>query len=157
MYTEADYALYCTIRQIADLVFAKLVKHNGSTDPSSPHDLWLEDRRGESVNPFYGQTSRGLFLEMYYGLPSTLHTPWGKWGFVGSGSGDFTVMVQDLLGELGPVYTASPKKITDMGEFGPVYSIKGLAQHLDPVDYLHYDAANDIWDEMTARYRSQGK
>lgn len=152
-HTNQDFLLYCQIRAIADLIFTILAQHGGgSAAGSSP---WLEDRRKESVNPFYFQTDHGLFLEMYYDLPSTIHTPWGKWGFGGSGSGRMELIVNDLLVALAPVSVQMPKKVNNWGEFGPIYSIKGSGLHRKQANYIPYETAHAIWDEMTVRYTTE--
>ena len=38
-------------------------------------------------NPHYSQTKRGLALEVSYGVPSKIHTPFGYWTILGSGQG----------------------------------------------------------------------
>lgn len=150
-HTNQDFVLYCQIRAIADLVFIILTQHGGGSTAGSS-SLWLEDRRKEGVNPFYFQTDHGLFLEMYYGLPSTIHTPWGIWGFGGSGSGRMEPIVNALLIALAPVSVQMPKKVNNWGEFGPIYSVKGPGLHRKQADYIPYEAAHVLWDEMTSHY-----
>lgn len=156
-HTETDFQIYLSIRQIVDLVFTKLAKYDGTTVAGKGLSIWLEDRRSEGVNPFYGQTASGLFLELYYGLPSIIYTPWGKWGFAGGGSGFFEEFVQDLLVDLSPVSVHSSLIRTDMGEFGPVYAIKGAGLFRKREDFLPYETAHQIWSEMTERYTAVSK
>lgn len=66
-----DAALQQQARKIADIVFEYFATGASHASP------YLEDRRRETPNSFYNQTAQGFFLELYYGLPSKLWTPWG--------------------------------------------------------------------------------
>ena len=151
---EREVELYCAAREVADLVFAELEARGGSTSPGRA--LWLEDRRGERVNPCHVQARSGLFLEMYYGLPSRLWTPWGVWGFAGSGMGNFSTLVGDLLPKLGAA-EFRPQQTMSMGEFGPVYALTSVggrplprAELRERGEFVAYEDAHRRWVEMAA-------
>ena len=82
-----DYRLFCAAKHIADRVYERIANSGGSTDAGAPtRSRWMQDWRHTEPNPYFAQTSSGLMLELYYGTPNTLHTPWGKWNFGGSSS-----------------------------------------------------------------------
>ena len=156
MITEDDCTLFRQIRQIANIVY-EYATPNQKKNNDIP---WLQDRRNESVNPFYNQTSSGLFLELYYGQPGFLHTPWGKWNCWGSGSstgGDWEERLPLILKRLGAIEYL-PEIQTQMGCFGPVYKLTSLdgitlpeAIVRNPEEYLPYEEANAIWKELELR------
>jgi len=140
-----DFDLFVAARKIADLVH------------SYPNDqLWMLDRRNAAPNPYYKQTESGLFLEMYYGLPSRLWTPWGEWHFGGSGSGDWDPVHPVILARLG-----ATEYQPEMGYIGPVYAIHRVDGDItlpDPIvrpheQYMSYKDALAAWEQMTARYQ----
>ena len=148
-----DYKLYCAARRVANLI----------CDAASRHKLWFADQRSQGSNPFYNQTANGLFLEFYYGGPSSLWTPWGKYSFRGSSSGNWDKMWEELSGLLGAALY-KPEQNTEMGCFGPVFALHKLEggvlpepielakTHFDP-----YEKVKNAWDEMTMRYQSEKK
>jgi hypothetical protein len=74
---EAQENIEMTDKELVDLIH----KLRAYIKDLYIHDAWakrVEDRINEWVNPFHNQTSQWLFLEMYYGSPSYLWTPWGK-------------------------------------------------------------------------------
>lgn len=145
-----DYALFCAAHRIADIIH----------DDRARRGLWMEDRRGESVNGFYNHTSSGLFLEMYYGLPSTLWTPWGKWGFGGSGiGGEEGQTLAFLVAHFGVVEHLA-LKVTGMGCFGPVFALYRVddvalptADMASPVKdwHGHYERCTAAWEALKQR------
>lgn len=48
---------------------------------------FAEDRRHQGSNPYHNRTSRGLCIELYYDMPNKVWTPWGYYGYGGSGGG----------------------------------------------------------------------
>lgn len=111
----------------------------------------------DELNGFYGQTESGLFIEIYYGMPSRIWTPWGEWRIGGSGVGhhDHEAFIMEKFGAT--VHT--PKKIDRMGEHGPVYalhSVNGVALP-EPIacakgyeGRITYAEANAAWAELRA-------
>lgn len=154
--------LFDVAHEVADFIFAQLAVRNKHRPD---HDkLYMEDRRKESVNPFYNQMTQGLALEMYYGMPSRIWTPWGQWGFGGSGMGSFDAFVELLLPQLGGEVLV-PLVANSMGEFGPTYGITKIGSMALPQpivcakrdEFMVYERARDIWQEMTdARRDSVG-
>jgi hypothetical protein len=97
----------------------------GATPRTGQLDVpWLEPRWSESANQCYNQTTGGIFLEIYYGIPGSLWTPYGKWGCWGGGSGQHTYLdvMLDLLGA--EMY--GPEVINEQGHHGPVYKVTRL-------------------------------
>lgn len=142
--------LFRQMRAIADMIF-----EYAETDPGlRTARPWLEDRRQEGVNPYYRQTESGLFLELYYGQPGSIWSPWGKWGMAGSGSGDWTSL-PEILRRLG-ASERIPLKVNDQGEFGPTYSLHefdGVALPepkllLFSDDFADYDTVKKAWARM---------
>lgn len=161
--TDHDYELYKAARIVADTIFAKLPQYNGTTKAGEvSRDIWFEDRRKETVNPFYCQTNDGIMLELYYGIFGSIYTPWGKWGCFGSGAGDADVLVGDVLSEFGAVLF-SPVRCNHWGESGPVYRLTKIGSiilpesslKLDLKEYFDYETAMRIWSEMTERYNKE--
>lgn len=154
-----NYDLYVAVRKVADLVFEYA---SGDVNISRDH-IWLEDRREGKVNPFYNQTESGLFLEFYYGQPSSVWTPWGKYGFGGSGSGDWGLVIPRILERFGTTLY-QPERNTNQGTFGPVYAIHRVddlrlpePQWREPQNYLAYEVVEQAWNNMTRRYNSERK
>ncbi len=87
-----------------------------------------DGHRVSGANGFHKRTSSGLYLEWYYGSPSELWTPWGYWGFVGSGSiaaggrerheAHCAAFMARLTTEL-----HAPLVESEFGATGPVYKI----------------------------------
>lgn len=166
VFTESNYATYKAVRALADLVFAEFHKAGGSTNAGASAAAWLEDRRYQSVNPFYNQMASGLVLELYYGLPAQIHTPWGEWAITGSGSssGDwfwFDRLVETIAKQTDATL-AQAERIDDMGHHGPWFAIGCVGDYKcgpsvtrKPSDYLTYEAARDAWEAMTARYKEE--
>lgn len=145
-----ENSLFALVCKVADLAFEY-------ASPEVMSDLWLEDRRGEEVNPFYSQTESGIFLELYYGQPGSIWTPWGKWNCWGSGAGYWDEVMPEFLQRLGAV-EHTPLSRTSMGEFGPVYKltcVDGIALP-DAVKreqdaYLDYKDAKEAWSKLKDR------
>lgn len=152
-----DLELYMAARRIADMLY----EYNVSPDVHCPTDYyWKEDRRKETANPYYNQTKRGLFLELYYGSLGYIWTPWGKWGCWGGGSGDWDTIIPKMLERLGSeVYR--PLRYSEMGEYGPIYTITKVDALKLPHpferprnEYLSYKDALDKWEELTQQYQA---
>ena len=153
---SSNFDLYVAGHRIADIVFesAKIISPNR-------RDLWVDDTRKEEVNPFYNQTQSGLFLEFYYGSPSDLWTPWGKWSFTGGGMhiGDAQQkLVEAVLGKLDTTLH-QPKISNRMGVIGPIYAVHGVEgiQLPEPIvrshnAYLPYEDAKKAWETFTKQY-----
>ena len=151
-----NYNLYSAAHEIADIVFEYI-------SPDYLHEIWMEDRRGEGANPYYNQSSAGLFLGFYYGMPSRLWTPWGEWGFGGGGSGgNHGSLIPLILERLGATEFA-PLQHMPYGEVGPVYALTKVDDIELPKpkvrehqNFLEYEVAKKAWGEMTQRYNKEG-
>ena len=139
--------LFSLIRQVADMAFEY-------SSPDTGSERWLEDRRKENVNPFYSQTESGLFLELYYGIPGRIWTPWGQWDCWGSSSGGWGDVMSKFLERLGAVEHI-PLRRSKMGEFGPVFAlteVDGVA--LPPAvirahdEFIEYKDARAAWENL---------
>jgi hypothetical protein len=146
-----DVAFYALTRKVADIIFEYATSRVGDSNSDKP---WMEDRRKEGVNPFYNQTADGLYLELYYGMPSSLWTPWGKWGFGGSGSGSWENILPSLLERFGATLH-QPLRTSKMGEFGPVYALHKVddkplpdSVELDNSAYASYEDSKTAWEEL---------
>ena len=143
-------SLFIAIRQIADYICDLVEATPGVT---------LGDRRmSDTANPYYHQSETGLFLEMYYGTPSSIWTPWGKWGFGGGGSGDHDVVLPQLIEHLGlEVYTAEYNN--SQGTYGPVYKITKFGDLIlpeatvrDKDQYMSYEDSKEEWKVLCKKY-----
>ena len=147
--TTDKETVFQAARNIADMIF----------EYANDDKIRLEDRRKESANPFYSQTRSGLYLEMYYGKPSTLWTPWGKWGFGGSGSGSWATIMPEILRRLGA--TVHIKKTnTENGTFGPVYAIHSFDGMVLPepetcprTEYFTYEVSKAEWNGLAEMFQ----
>ena len=113
-----DYMLYAATREIADIVYA-FAKNAG---------IRIDDKRAESVNPFYFPTRKGLFLQCYRSMPIALWTPWGEWGF----GGDFydhgtprdrKQFLERVLSVITATLYMEETESIETGSFGPVYAV----------------------------------
>lgn len=78
------------------------------------------------VNPYYSRTTTGLYLEFYYGYPSKLWTPGGRWNFVGSTHTPAYVNKDDLVEPFMCHLTTElhrPMTQDKWGCYGPIYAI----------------------------------
>lgn len=135
-------------RKIADLILDELVP--GRLDGDNFTDPAMEDRRDVAPNPYTYQTETGLGLELYYGMPSRIHTPVGVWRIGGSGSGDFTRVISTLTERLG-LEVIAPLERTSNGLYGPFYAITRLdGEPLPPLKYrtnrISPEESKRIWN-----------
>lgn len=147
------FAVFKAARKIADLSYEFFSTYVGNSE-------WLDDRRSEGVNPFYCQTTGGLFLEQYYGIPGSIWTPWGKWDCWGSGSSSDAAM-KAFLGRIEAVEVI-PVRHDSQGTHGPVFAIKSIDGIILPepvrrekAAYLEYEEANKQWNEMLQRFQGE--
>jgi len=156
-----DYRLFCAAKGLADRVYELLAEHDGTTASGERKSLWLQDWRHTQPNPYFAQTSSGLMLELYYGTPNTLHTPWGKWSFGGSSSscgGGFDPIVAALCEEFGAtVY--QPEVSNSWGCIGPIYTLSKVDGEALPEavvaprsEWKTYEDAKAQWESLQAIY-----
>ncbi len=79
--TAQDFAIYATLRKVADLVFVAQQAINTSQALAFEIQFPADFRAINTINPLYDRTTSGLFLEFSVDFPSALHTPWGRWAF----------------------------------------------------------------------------
>lgn len=152
-----DTEFYRLTREVADIIFKVIESENSGSDG---YKTDMEDRRNEMPNPFYNQTADGLFLEIYYSMPSSLWTPWGKWGFGGSGGGYWDTILPLLILERFDATLYQPLRRSNMGEFGPVYALHKVNNtplpnpvELDNNAYASYEDSRATWKELTLQYK----
>lgn len=158
MNTDDLFKTFCAAKHIADIPYINgyYTAEAGAGDPLP----WLQDRRGESVNPYYSQTASGLFLEIYYGIPGKIWTPWGYWGCWGSGT--VSQSATDRFMSHLTLGLHQELKIIQMDEIGPIYKILAVESDAIPEpavrdrsDYLDYEAAMTGWKAMLKRFESK--
>jgi len=139
-------------KKIADLIFEYATPNHLDDDRDRP---WMDDRRNESPNPYYCQTKSGLFLEFYYGMPSSLWTPLGKYSIGGSGSGSWEKFLPEILKRLGAT-VHTPVRHSNAGEHGPIYALHEIDGEKLPepivcprTEYLEYDVVKQEWEEFS--------
>lgn len=154
-----DLGLYTLTRKVADIVF----EYAATSYKTLGDKPFMEDRRNEEVNPYYNQTADGLYLELYYGQPLRIWTPWGQWGFGGSGGGWWDTTLPIILERLGATMYQELRR-SQMGEFGPVYALYKVDEvalpkpfELDNAAYTPYDKVEAAWGELTERHKQQNR
>lgn len=154
------YETFCHIMRIVDRIFALIqkVKDGGA-------DIGMF-RRNDGANPFFSQTSSGLMLEFYYGAPSAILTPWGKFQFSGGSHhcGRGFDDVADLIRTELAAEVFMPLRSSSMGEHGPIWSIGKIDEVKLPAaalqnakDFMSYERAKDEWAAMAARHKFEAK
>ena len=89
---------------------------------------WLSELSGliprlnEDPNPYYSSTLDGLALVHYYGGPSGIATPFGKWSATGGGCLKNSDWFEEARQRLGLV-EIMPELQNHQGCFGPVHAI----------------------------------
>ncbi len=124
---------------------------------ASNDELWMEPR-GDGPNAFYCQTSSGLFLEEYYGMPNALWTPWGKLDIGGSGSGNWDETTAIVVKRLGGIPYRLARYDPDIGEIGAVWALSKVDDLPLPEavarpreDFVKYEASNTAWSAIVDR------
>src|SRR3989338_10329844 len=106
----------------------------------------------ENTNPYSNQ-SKGLFLEMYYGKPGHLWTPWGRWiafrGNSGSYTGEDLKLLEQELIKCFHATVHRPVTHSKMGVDGPIYALHKLGRaalpeprEIEKGDYTTFGVAN---------------
>lgn len=147
----ASISLYQNARSVANLVF----EHVGSP-AGIDAQLWLEDCRElpHRLNPHYGQTENGLFLELLDDKPVRILMPPGRWEFAGNGGGDWGEVLPLLLRKLA-AKQHRPAVQTRLGKVGPVYALHRVGQLNLPIPverkepFMSADYAFALWDALT--------
>ncbi len=113
------------------------------------------------INPYFNQTKCGLYLEEYYGLPSVIYTPIGKWTIIGVGDGVSKLLMEHLMEHLketlGLELDAEGKQEI-WGHFGPVWRITKWENRKLPeafmkkgTEYIEYERAKEIYAQFLKR------
>lgn len=94
--------------------------------------------RQDAPNSVYDHTKQGLILEMYYGTPSRLYTPWGGLDLIGccasnGGGRGWDGVLQDMKAKVG-LELFKEEIIDTMGHHGPWYAITSVEHHRPKVD-----------------------
>lgn len=115
-FTNDEIALMGQVLRIFDLFDEEFTS---DAEPESAH-------RTDGPNPYYCVTESGLYLEHYYGHPTILWTPWGKWSICGGITTPAFVKPEDQSAAFLDRLTTevyAPLSRTDWGDFGPIHSL----------------------------------
>lgn len=121
-----DLSLLKTAYQIGRSIHTH-VRNNSSDHNEEPWSEYM-DRFNWGLDPFFNQTKAGLILEVYNGMPSIIHTPFGQWQILGSGSGNVDKVMEAIKEPLGLKLIQGLKlikkgKYTRFVRIGPFYAI----------------------------------
>jgi hypothetical protein len=112
--------------------------------------------RAGGVNPLYRRTASGLYLEFYYGYPSKIWTPGGRWSMTGSTITRPYVNKEDLVAPFMARLTTrlyESERHDRWRSYGPVYAILAIdgdpVEEPGPVDHLDYSAVKEQWDDLS--------
>lgn len=105
-------------KQIADHIHHLIASNN----KSDIKNWWEGHYPGSGPNPYQGLTSQGIILQEYYGMPSYIHTPIGRWSILGSGSGNYKELIDQLKEDLSLVLLRKECN-TELGIIGPYWKI----------------------------------
>jgi len=119
-------------------------------------------RRETDLNPFYGQSSRGFYVEMYYSNPSQLYTPWGQVTLGLPGIGRADDYWDEAFRQLGAT-VHQPVRHTVQGTIGPIYALHTMPdgtalpepQLRNKLQYMKYEDANQEWKRLEAESGAQ--
>jgi hypothetical protein len=75
----------------------------------------------DGPNAGCAQTKNGLILEVYYGMPSFIHTPYGRWKILGNGSGAWQPVIEALKSSLD---LEKISKVPDKNKYGQLWAIR---------------------------------
>jgi hypothetical protein len=126
-------------------------------------EYWMEERRDESVNPYYNQLAEGIILEYSYGLPGDIYTSIGEFKVRGScgGSHDSSQTVHVAL-QSHPdidIELFEEERITRQGQFGPWYAIRRIGKMEFPApvkrkkeEYAEYAPCSSLWEKFQGMY-----
>ncbi len=153
-----NYDLYLAIKRVGAIFFEEVAR----LDDKNLHVTFSD----EKVNPFYGQTEQGLFLEYSHGHPRKVWTPWGYWQFAWrvSYSGDpWSTILPRILERLGAtLFMPERYGQYEYGKVGPIYAIHRVDEIELPEpkvredqNYLAFEAVNAAWNNMTERYDAE--
>ncbi|MDP1814532.1 MAG: hypothetical protein Q8K92_08815 [Leadbetterella sp.] len=119
---------------------------------------WIKIEKNPAVNPFFNQTKQGLFLEMYRGEPSSIHTPWGRLTCLGNRPSGWNEACNKLLDELGVV-----AQIRLMEAHSQIHAIREVCGDKLPVPeyknitkYESYSWCDNTWKDFLKNYYHQG-
>ncbi len=141
-----DAECFALAHEVANCIFEQLTK--------ALNEECFSDRRRQPANPYYNQTASGFFLELYYGGPSKLWTPWGSWKVV-SGICGTAEDVEDVVDMLIKRFGATVH-ISETEGFGPVYALHAIDSkalprplELSKSAYASYEEAVDAWRKLS--------
>ncbi|NTW29671.1 MAG: hypothetical protein HGA33_00140 [Candidatus Moranbacteria bacterium] len=149
-YLSQLWVSFVAMRRIADLSFDFY-----ATDSHTIRS-WVEDRRNQVwVNPYYSQTTGGLFFEMSGGIPQSIWTPWGKWSCWGRGCRYDSQSITAFLTAIGEVHLYQERIRTT----GPIYQIIRVGSIVLPEPLLRnsgscigYEEAKRQWETLRNEY-----
>jgi len=147
-----DPEVYKQLQMVAECILSFSPKEQPWTNT-----IWMEDARwNEPYLDDWSRTQQGFLLEICYGQPSMLWTPWGQWSFGGAGCGDWKPTFPKVVKRLG-LTRWRPMEETDGVTRGPWYGVHKvddleLAEPKLPEFTLVYPQASEIraaWARFT--------
>ena len=109
-------------------------------------------------NPFYNQTKKGLVLESCHGIPSRIHTSYGRWSILGNGSEDWDNVFETLKEPLGLVLLKDGGQ-DSIGHDGPFWAIGRwdgkrieMPENKNRADYIPYEEVKDAWELFASEH-----
>ncbi|SHU66806.1 Uncharacterised protein [Mycobacteroides abscessus subsp. abscessus] len=143
-----------TDQQKRDLI-ADIFDTAGAWDTSK-----CEKQRTEGLNAFYNRTTSGLYLEFYYGIPSTLWTPWGYWLFGQLAEARTGIEESQIVSAFMAHLDAElliPLQQNRFGAFGPVYKLHAVdGEKLPSPGEIRPMATTEEYEAATAEWATFG-
>ncbi len=150
-----NFELFIAMRKIANIFFEELDAHQDNGVKA--------DYQDPEANCMFHQTESGLFLEYYYGAPSSLWTPWGRWDFIinvsQSGLHSMDEILQKFNARLGAVVYTREQYCPSEGSYGPVYSLHKVDDLVLPeprvrerLDFSEHSVVHAVWKRMAEKY-----
>lgn len=136
-----------------EIIIREMFEAYAKEHPNNPPAISF--RNDCDINPYFNQTSQGIFLEYCYGKPARFWTPWGQYEFCDGASGHMVEELnQTLLSRLDATLYLEVKN-TRAGCIGPVYAIHGVdelklpePQVRDPLGFVLYKECEAEWERL---------
>ncbi len=147
-----DLSLLETSYQIGRFIQSQFTENSrdGSGKPWAALDAF---RDGPKEHRY--QTREGLVLEGYYGSPSYIHTPYGRWSILGSNSGNGKIIFDAIREPLGLKLIKDGEQVNSQIHMGPFWAItKWKYVEISPPvyreesEYIPSDKVREIWKEF---------
>lgn len=110
---------------LSDYMLMHAIKYLEQAYNASVHDPYnlSQEYQQDGVNPMWGQTEQGIFLEFSGDVPWRLWTPWGLWHF--GAAKRYQIDMDQFLSHLSlQLHHVAPKKWGFPG--GPVFAVTAV-------------------------------